>query len=533
MAKTVLKTQLAERPAPGGAQSGAAPAHLGLAQALAAIGRRDEAIAAFEAAIRSDPVSLDAYFGLARTLLSAGRAAEAFQRADEALALDADNSLAWRLIGEALDALDEPGLSACAFERAQALNPDEAEPLARLGAHYLKLDRPFDAAARYQRALALRPARETEIEAHVALSALHGRALQFQAARAHAEAALKLAPDHQGAHQNLAAVCDHEGREDEAEAHRERAYRRSPLIASRARNPRRRVLTLASAARANSPDAYLIPPTRYDRLVWFIAYADEALSPHHDYDVVFNAVGDPDAAAALNDRLAAFVARCGRPVLNRPERIAATARDNAGQLFDGVADLVVPETRRITLATQLDGANPERLWLLRPLGSHGGERLQRLALGEIATRLDGGAHYATAFHDYCSGDGYYRKYRMFFVDRAPFPYHLAIHNDWLVHYQTSRTASDAALVAEERRFLEDPEVALGARAYRAICEAGRRMDLDFAGVDFAVLPDGSALLFEANATMLVHPEAPEGPLAHKNPFVSRLLEAFWARLEAA
>lgn len=95
MAKTVLKTQLAKGPASGRAQSGAAPAHLGLAQALAAIGRPDEAISAFEAAIRSDPVSLDAYLGLARTLLSAGRAAEAFQRADAALSLDADNSLAW------------------------------------------------------------------------------------------------------------------------------------------------------------------------------------------------------------------------------------------------------------------------------------------------------------------------------------------------------------------------------------------------------------------------------------------------------
>lgn len=533
MAKTGLKTQLATRPVPADPQSGAAPAHLGLAQALAAIGRRDEAIAAFESAIRSDPASLDAYFGLARVLLSAGRAAEAFQRADEALALDADNSLAWTLIGEALDALGEPTLSASAFERAQALNPDAAEPLARLGAHYLKLDRPFDAATRYQSALALGPARETQIEAHVALSGLHGRALQFEAARAHAAAALKLAPGHQGAHQNLAAVCDHEGREDEAAAHRELAYRHSPLIVSRAQNPRRRVLTLASAARANSPDAYLIPPTRYDRLVWFIAYADEAMSPRHDYDVVFNAVGDPDAAAALGDRLTTFVARCKRPVLNRPERIAATARDNARRLFAGINDLVVPETRRFTRAAQLDGADPDQLWLLRPLGSHGGERLQRLAPREVAPRLEGRAHYATGFHEFRSGDGYYRKYRMFFVDRAPYPYHLAIHDDWLVHYQKSRTASDSALIAEERRFLENPEAALGARAYRAICEAGRRMDLDFAGVDFAVLPDGSALLFEANATMLVHPLDPEGPLAHKNPFVSRILEAFWARLEAA
>ena len=140
---------------------------------------------------------------------------------------------------------------------------------------------------------------------------------------------MKLAPDARGAHQNLAAVCDHEGCAEEAEAHRERAYRAAPLIITRAPKPRRRVLTLASAARANSPDRYLIPTSRYDRLVWFIAYADERLTPGEDYDVVFNAIADPDVAEGLRHRAEAFVARCGRPVLNRPERIALTARDQA------------------------------------------------------------------------------------------------------------------------------------------------------------------------------------------------------------
>jgi hypothetical protein len=32
--------------------------------------------------------------------------------------------------------------------------------------------------------------------------------------------------------------------------------------------------------------------------------------------------------------------------------------------------------------------------------------------------------------------------------------------------------------------------------------------------------------------MLVHPEAPDGPLAHKNPYVERILEAFQAMLAA-
>jgi hypothetical protein len=37
-------------------------------------------------------------------------------------------------------------------------------------------------------------------------------------------------------------------------------------------------------------------------------------------------------------------------------------------------------------------------------------------------------------------------------------------------------------------------------------------------------------VFEANATMLTHPEDPDGPLAHKNPAVRRIIDAFQAML---
>jgi tetratricopeptide (TPR) repeat protein len=506
------------------------PAHLTLAEGLVRVGRVEEAISLYDAATRSDPASAAALLGLARALLAAGRAAEAFPHADAALALDFSDVEAWRVVAEALDALDEPRLAAQAFERALSLAPEAATLHLRLARLYEALDRPHDAAARFLETLRLKGGAATETEAHTGLSGLFGRAGQFAEARAHAEAALALAPEARGAHQNLAAICDHEGRFAEAEAHRERAYRAAPLIATRAAAPRRRVLTLASAERANSPDRYLIPADRYDRLIWFLAYDEGALG--QDYDVAFNAFADADVAAAHALRLAEFAGASDKPLLNPPDRIARTTRDNARALFAGVADLVIPETRRVRETADLDGLDAAQPWLLRPLGSHGGERVEQLDLGQAAARLDGRPHYLTAFHDFRSGDGLYRKHRMVFVDREPFPYHLAVSRDWLVHYQTSLTPTTPALIEEEKRFLENPEAALGAPAFNAIAEIGRRLDLDFAGVDFAVLADGRALVFEANATMLVHPEPAEGPLRHKNAYVRRILEAFWARLES-
>jgi hypothetical protein len=85
-------------------------------------------------------------------------------------------------------------------------------------------------------------------------------------------------------------------------------------------------------------------------------------------------------------------------------------------------------------------------------------------------------------------------------------------------------------LAEEAGFLDDPEAALGARAWAALRAAGRRIDLDYCGMDFTLRPDGTVLVFEANATMLVHPERPGTKLAFKNGAVQRITGAVRAMI---
>jgi hypothetical protein len=133
----------------------------------------------------------------------------------------------------------------------------------------------------------------------------------------------------------------------------------------------------------------------------------------------------------------------------------------------------------------------------------------------------------TRFVDSRGADGSYRKYRAIFVDREPFAYHLAIARNWLVHYWTAGMEQDAARRAEEARFLANPAAVLGAAGMEALAAIGARLDLDFAGIDFAMLPDGRLLVFEANATMLVHPEE-DADFAYRNPAVARILDAFEA-----
>jgi hypothetical protein len=102
-----------------------------------------------------------------------------------------------------------------------------------------------------------------------------------------------------------------------------------------------------------------------------------------------------------------------------------------------------------------------------------------------------------------------RKYRVMFIGGVAYPLHLAISADWKVHYFTAAAAADPVFRAEERRFLDDMPAVLGERAMAALAEIQVMLGLDYAGIDFGIAPDGSLLLFEANATMAIIPLAPD------------------------
>ena len=59
-----------------------------------------------------------------------------------------------------------------------------------------------------------------------------------------------------------------------------------------------------------------------------------------------------------------------------------------------------------------------------------------------------------------------RKYRVMFIGGAVYPLHLAISDDWKVHYFTAAMAANQAFRDEEQRFLEDMPSVLGERAWR-------------------------------------------------------------------
>lgn len=429
-----------------------------------------------------------------------------------------------------------------ALERAIAREPERADS-------YRQLADALEASGRASEAVAARCA-AIALDAR-APAALHNLATVYFMAGHYAPAkrwyalALTLDPDLVEANQNLAVIYDTEGRAADAQRHRDAAFRKRSVFVEPSGAPGApTVLILAAAGIGNVPIDFLLPRARIERIKWFIDYAQpDQPTRLPRFDLVFNAIGDPDICAPALERAAAFLAERAEPVLNSPARVLHTQRDQMPALLADIDQLIVPAVTRVARAALGASDLPARLVaagidfpvLVRPLGSHGGKGVSLVATETALAALDPGdadSFYVTAFHDCRSPDGRYRKYRMIFVDRRPYPYHLAISDNWLVHYFSADMAAAPAKLGEEQRFLEAPESVLAPAARAAIGEVGRRLDLDYAGIDFGILPDGRVLFFEANALMLVHLREPAEQFPYKHAHVPRIFRAFDAMVAA-
>jgi Flp pilus assembly protein TadD len=442
---------------------------------------------------------------------------------------------AWLALGEALGQAARHEEAIAALDKAAALAPEIAAPQRALGAAYR-------AAGRATEALAAELA-ATALDARSPLALYNLATAYFMAGRNEPaetwyRAALRIDPDLVAAHQNLAAILETAGRADEAQRHRDAAFSRQNLFVEAAPAAARAVLILSASGPGNVPVEFLFPRGTTTRITWVIDYAGDGQSDKlPPFDLVFNAVGDPDMARSPPAEIARFLARCDKPILNPPAGVARTRRDLLPDLLAGIDGTVVPPVARLARedmqpsarAAAIDAAGLRLPLLLRPIGSHGGKGVVLAATPDELRDADPGAadaFYVTAYRDYRSADGHYRKYRVIFVDRTPLPYHLAISPHWLVHYFTADMLAAPWKREEERLFLEDPALTLGTKAMAALGAIGARLDLDFCGIDFSLLSDGRILVFEANATMLAHlADSPE-QFPYKHLHVPKIFAAF-------
>lgn len=425
------------------------------------------------------------------------------------------------------------------YRQALAILPDDPDIHLGLGSVFQAQGRLDAAIACYERALAGQP---DFVASLVNLGTCHSLLGRYETAGNYYRAVLVLDQTLPEANQGMATVLEAEGRLEEAEIFHDRIPRPLPLSITKAPEQRRTILITSVAGLGNVPLHSLLKRRSWTRIHWAVDLAtdeQEAMLP--PYDVAFNAIGNADLMGRSCDRLARYHAN--RPLLNPPDAVARTRRDRLPELLAGIPNVVVPRIVRFRRDELVKADLPALLAqaglacpvLMRPVALHGGGGMVLLETQEQLADIpiaDADAFYFIAYHDYRSGDDHYRKYRTIFVDRQPYPYHLAICDRWLAHYFSADMPAAPWKLEEERRFLADPATILGPVATAALAAIGRRMNMDFAGIDFSISPDGSVLVFEANATMSVYVPDSAETLPDDHAPARAIVSAFEAMLES-
>jgi len=411
-------------------------------------------------------------------------------------------------------------------------DPDNAAALVEIAVLAEASGHRSAARSAYLRAIRCDPANAA---AQVGLATLALRDNDLEAARRHYQAALATDPAFAPAHQGLARVLAALG-DPSAEAHWQAGFTGRAVVPQRYRGKDTGIplLLLVAARGGNIPTRHWIDSSVFAVTAVFADYHDPAdpLPPHA---LTVNAIGDADLCATALVNAERMIAGDAAPLINHPSRVRLTGRQDNARRLGAVPSVIAP--RIVPLKRSSDPAAiglPFPL-LLRAPGFHTGQHFLRVgtteALAGAAAGMPGEDLLAIEYLDAHGTDGMARKYRVMFIGGTAYPLHLAISRDWKVHYFTADMAGSAAFREEEHRFLDDMPAVLGPRAMAALAGIQATLGLDYAGVDFGLAPDGSLLLFEANATMVINPPDSGTIWDYRRPAIDAAIGAARTMLE--
>jgi hypothetical protein len=249
-----------------------------------------------------------------------------------------------------------------------------------------------------------------------------------------------------------------------------------------------------------------------------------------------NHIADPDICRGALDVAVGIIGKLSRPCFNHPDRVLANARHDVVQALAGVPGLIVPKTIRVAAATPAavrDGIARNGLdfpVLVRVAGTHAGKALIKIdgahGLDDVVSlHADIRSAYVTEFRDFAARDGRYRKFRVAVVGDEILLRHCIIADDWLLH--APRRARDTD--SEERAMFEAFDGPWSAHLHPLFREIGRRLGLDYFGVDCSINDEGRVLLFEANACMSILLNTSPSPNMWDTP-IARIAAALERRL---
>ncbi|HEY1838362.1 MAG TPA: tetratricopeptide repeat protein, partial [Rhizomicrobium sp.] len=146
--------------------------------------------------------------------------------------------------------------------------------------------------------------------------------------------ALAVDPAHPQANQGLGQVLFAQGDRKGAEHHWKKGFVGHSVVSRphRGTGPAARILVFASPRDGNVPTTLMVDDRAFAITTLFPEYHDpsQPLPPH---DLLFNAIGDADLCGDALEAARALVTRTQAPVVNQPQAVLRTGRENNAKRF--------------------------------------------------------------------------------------------------------------------------------------------------------------------------------------------------------
>jgi tetratricopeptide (TPR) repeat protein len=469
-------------------------------------GQLELASASYKAALRLAPHLTSCWCNLGNVYLQTGRAQDAIPLYLQALKQNPAHWTSRTNLVEALMATRQYLIAKALLQELTEERPQESQLQHLLGKTCFELDDMESAVRHFEQAIALNPG---DADSRYWIGGIKQKMGDIEAAQAAYAAAAQIRP-----------------------LIRKRAIKTPPDF---------RLLALYAPFGGNTPTQYLFKDATYDiDTLALFGPGEPDISALGDVDVVVNLISDADQTVAMLPEAAHLANKLGKPVVNDPEKILRTTRDAVADLLPGIPACRIPGIFRLDAGSKLSASSLAALLpfafpvLVRPTGTHGGDDFEKISdraeLASFLAQRPDSDHYVIEYIDYASADGHFRKYRFIFIGDEILPYHLAIGDDWKVHHVSTDMANRPWMQQEEAAFLADPGAVFNASHYQALRMVRERIGLDYFGIDCGLDCEGNLVVFEVNASMLVHDDNADYP--YKDPFVRAIKAAFDAMLRS-
>lgn len=265
------------------------------------------------------------------------------------------------------------------------------------------------------------------------------------------------------------------------------------------------------------------------------------------FDLFLNTIACPDLKRESLIAAARFLDSYPNiPVINHPHQVMETTRERNALRLNLIPGVRFPKTERLkwdgisvdAIAREICGLGFVFPIIVRQVGSQTGSTVKLVNnKQEFCSHFQNipvnREYYIIQFQDYRNKRNVFNKIRVFFIDDNFYPVANLFNDSWNVHSGDRYSIMDKTQWTqdEERCFMNDPVRYLGTENFDKLCKVRDLVGLDFFGIDFTILQNGTLFIFELNAAMRHNFDHAKN-FPYTEPHLRKISNAFDAMLQS-